>query len=662
MKMIREDLFISLRTATGKAQKDKINVIEKGIRLQRNSKILYINIEVNPIKIPDTEEQCLLILFRETSEPVNFETEKNGISREKPVEISDRDKHNEILLLRQELEKMRAYLQSVSEESEATNEELRASNEELMSSNEELQSTNEEFETAKEELQSTNEEIATINEELSSRNVELDRTNNDLINLLSSVNIPIVILGNDLSIHRFNTMAEKALNLIPSDIGRKFTNIKPNIDIPDFEDLIMSVIDTLTIKEREVQDNDGKWYSIRIRPYKTTENKIDGVVITLINIDELKRNLEKTQQTLAYVEGIVDAIREPLLVLNDKLEIISANNAFYNFFCLTPKETEKKLIYKLSNGEWDIPLLKELLEEGLPKSNQFDDLEIRATFPTIGPKTLLCNARQIKSDKHGVQKILLAMEDVTDRYATAEKLTEYTTTLERTNFELDNFVSAASHDLRSPLHSICSYSGLLMKDYSDKLDQQGNAFLTKIVNSSKRMDALISDLLKLTKISRILNPYEEVAMDQVIGSVQSMLEFEIKNSNVDLKIQKNIPVIFCDRIKMVEVFQNLLQNAIKFSSKQEGNKPEVEIGYADKNEFHEFYVKDNGIGIESKYQKRIFNIFERLHPCKDYAGSGIGLTLVEKIISEHGGQVWVESELGKGATFHFTIPKSQELR
>src|SRR5262249_49677053 len=158
----------------------------------------------------------------------------------------------------------REYLQSIIEEQRTTNEELRSANEEIQSSNEELQSINEELETAKEELQSTNEELTTVNEELQNRNDELSMVNNDLSNLLSSVNLAIVMLGNDLRIRRFTPMAEKVMNLIPGDVGRPITDIKPNLKLPDLRRLISGVIDSLEIQEEEVEDNQGRWFSMRV--------------------------------------------------------------------------------------------------------------------------------------------------------------------------------------------------------------------------------------------------------------------------------------------------------------------------------------------------------------------------------------------------------------
>ena len=187
--------------------------------------------------------------------------------------------------LQRELAASRDYLQSIIQELEAANEELQSANEEILSSNEELQSTNEELDTAKEELQSTNEELTTVNDELQNRNDELSQVNSDLSNLLSSVNIPIVMLGNDLRVRRFTPVTEKVMNLIPTDIGRPITDIKSNLRAVDLRALVSRVMESLEIHESAVEDTSGRWYSMRIRPYRTMDNRIDGVVMVLIDLD-----------------------------------------------------------------------------------------------------------------------------------------------------------------------------------------------------------------------------------------------------------------------------------------------------------------------------------------------------------------------------------------
>jgi two-component system CheB/CheR fusion protein len=262
-----------------------------------------ISILVMPIDAEDSLEPLMLVLFEDQE---NDEIE--------PESTQDSGENNRIVELEHELQSTRDYLQSIIEEQEGTNEELRSANEEIQSTNEELQSTNEELETAKEELQSTNEELSTVNEELENRNKELSELNNDLSNLLSNVNLPILMLDNSLKIRQFTPPAEKLLNLIGTDIGRPINNIKPNIDFPDLEEMARDVIENVSHKSIELHDNNDKWFSIRIRPYKTLDNRIDGAVITFVNITDIKdaetrRNALQNEQRLATViRDATDAI------------------------------------------------------------------------------------------------------------------------------------------------------------------------------------------------------------------------------------------------------------------------------------------------------------------------------------------------------------------
>jgi two-component system CheB/CheR fusion protein len=266
-----------------------------------------------------------------------------------------------------------------------------------------LQSTNEELETAKEELQSTNEELTTLNEELQTRNGELSQVNNDLTNLLASVNVAIIMLSNDLTVRRFTPMAERIFNLIPSDIGRRLSDLNRNIVVPDLDDSIRDVVDNLTSIEREVQDRDGRWYSLRIRPYRTRENKIDGAVILLLDIDEHKR----------VVELVMSAIKHPLLALQADLRVKRANPAFYKTFQVSPEETENHYIYDLGRGQWNVPRLRTLLEDILAKQNEVDDFEVDAEFPQLGRRVMRLDGRSYSEDGRGNRLILLTIKDMT---------------------------------------------------------------------------------------------------------------------------------------------------------------------------------------------------------------------------------------------------------
>ncbi len=233
--------------------------------------------------------------------------------------------------------------------------------------------------------------------------------------------------------------------------------------------------------------------------------------------------------------------------------------------------------------------------------------------------------------------------------------------LEKVNQELDRFVHTVSHDIRSPLMGIAWYADYLKKQYHDKLDQKGRDSLDGVCRGVDRANALISDLLALTRITRIRNPYQFVRVSGILEEVVGNLEYKIKQNGVDLKVQSDLPTIVCDGIKIKEVFLNLINNAIKFSSGTPGIQPVVEIGYLDEPNLHEFFVKDNGIGIAPEHHDDIFDMFKRLDNSGKYEGTGAGLSIVKSIIDDHGGKIWVESSLGKGSAFHFTIPKGLEV-
>jgi two-component system CheB/CheR fusion protein len=281
-RMLREGLLAEVRAALNQARTEDSAVVRTGNRSANGGTVQPVQVEVIPFKVPPSGIRFFLILFQDLPAP-------GGAPAAPPPAVTPPPVDAQVSQLQQELGAVREYLQSVIEEHESTNEELKSANEEILSANEELQSTNEELQTAKEEAQSANEELATVNEELRFRNAELARVNNDLVNLLSGVGIPIVMVGHDLRIRRFTPPAEKLFNLIPTDVGRPISDIKPNLDVPDLAQLITGVIDTLASHESEVEDREGHSYSLRIRPYVTLDKTIDGASLVLIEMDSLRK-------------------------------------------------------------------------------------------------------------------------------------------------------------------------------------------------------------------------------------------------------------------------------------------------------------------------------------------------------------------------------------
>jgi two-component system, chemotaxis family, CheB/CheR fusion protein len=406
-KMAREGLLVDLRAALSIAKKTKAAVRREGVQFQSEGKAREVDLEVLPLHGQAAQERYYVVVFQDKIQPPARPLGKaSGKAKKADLPTARENEH-----LKREMAQLRGQLGSLIEDHESTLEEFKSVNEEVLSANEELQSTNEEMETAKEELQSTNEELTTLNEEMQNRNAELSSANNDLLNLLGQVDIPVVMVSSDLRIRRFSPPAQKVLNLLPSDVGRRLGQIRPNLDLQDMEPMVRKVIELTSPQQREVCTKEGVWHMLHVRPYETWDHKIEGAVISLQNVDALKRSLDQTRE---YADTIVESAREPILVLNADLQVTAANPAFYRAFDVSREETEGRLIYQLGNGQWNIPKLRELLEEIVPRNSRVDDFEMSHDFPHLGARDMQLNARRVEMQP-GHPFILLAIEDVTEK-------------------------------------------------------------------------------------------------------------------------------------------------------------------------------------------------------------------------------------------------------
>ena len=403
LKMTNESILTHLRTALIKATKEKGPVNISALHVRTEEAERKYDLEIVPFRPPRSHDYYYLVLFTPTGSAVPSQQLRKQTAKERRE-----TEKNESTRLKQEIAATKDYLQSIIEEQEATNEELRAANEEILSSNEELQSTNEELETAKEELQSANEELTTLNEELQNRNSELNQVNSDLNNLLSFVQIPIIILGPDLRIRRFTPKTEESLNLIVSDIGRPITDMNLSIHAPELEKWISDVIENARSREAEVQDNRGNWHRLNIWPYRTIDNRIDGAILVLSDIDTLKRSQADLKVTSDFAQAIVETLREPLVILDEKLQVQQANKSFYEIFNLDKKVTGKT-VYEILGHQLDVPSLHRLLHDVLSKNSVLKDFRFKFHPAKDGHKDLVLNARALLMEG-SERKILLSMD------------------------------------------------------------------------------------------------------------------------------------------------------------------------------------------------------------------------------------------------------------
>lgn len=420
LKMAREGLMMPLRAAIEEARRENRSARREGVRVRRvedeegEERTRTIDLEVIPLR--NVPEFTLLVVFIEPER-----THRNPRPGRSRPALSKADEADRVAELEVALAEIREYLQATQEQHEATNEELQASNEEVQSANEELQSVNEELETSKEELESANEELTTVNDEMGHRNSELTRLNNDLVNLQTSAKLAILLVGRDLSITRFSPHAEKQFDLIATDLGRPIGHIRHQLVLAsdgtplDLESLAGEVIASVREQEWEVRDRSGRWYSLRVRPYMTLDNRIDGAVLVLVDIDELKGVEKVVAAARDYAQNTVATVREPMLVLDQHLRVESANLAFYRAFGVLPKQTIGNFVYNLGNGQWNIPGLRSLLETTLTERPSIEDFLVEHEFPGIGRRVMLLNARRMHDPQKQVLRILLAIEDITSR-------------------------------------------------------------------------------------------------------------------------------------------------------------------------------------------------------------------------------------------------------
>ena len=404
---LRVELASALRTAFLKDQETSCSKIEA----KQDDNIQLVDLKVSPIAgLAGTQKLCSVMFQTVTSDkPAATAKTKRARSTRSYKRIAE---------LEQELALSKETLYATREKMETSNEELKSANEELQSTNEESQSTNEELETSREELQSISEELMTVNAEQTAKNDELDKTSNDLLNMLNATGIATIFLDRNLQIRRFTPPTTTIFNLLESDIGRPICHLTSNLVYDKLNEDLSKVLDTLVPKSIEVETKEARSYTLRITPYRTASNAIEGLVVNIVDITQEKKAAQEIAVAKAareIAESIANTVRDPLIVLDGDLRVISANNAFYNMFQVVKEETEKQLIYDIGDRQWDIPKLRGLLEDILAESTNFNDYEVDHSFPTMGHKAMLLNARRVVAVSGQKPLILLAIEDITER-------------------------------------------------------------------------------------------------------------------------------------------------------------------------------------------------------------------------------------------------------
>lgn len=755
LDMAREGLRTELSSAIYQATSEGKKIVREGLRVKHNGGFQALTLTVAPLGTGD-QAQYLIIVFQELALSAG-ETPTNPFPKSK----------KRVTALEEELKLTRENLQATVEELEAANEEMKSANEELQSNNEELQSTNEELDTSREELQSLNEELNTLNSELQDKNELLGRTNDDINNFVNRTDIAIVLLDDELKIRSYTPATVEILNIRNIDLGRPLADTTSRLAYDRMVQDAFEVLRTLQPKEVEVQRKDGHWYSLRMTSYRTAQNVVSGVVMSLLDINEQKKASILLGETRDYLENLFDHANAPMIVWNPELRITVFNHAFEELTgrtsvemlgkkvdILFPDKQRKSVLRKIqrttTKGErWEVVEIPvqhvdgsvrfvlwnsatlyapdgktpvatiaqgqdvterkkaeessraseerfRVLSESSPIGVGVSSLEgvilyANRSYESIlgyDPDELLgkkavnlyssredwrflagslkdsgvvrgFETRLKKKDGtriwtlinvsivsyEGQKAVLGTIQDITDR--------------KKKDDIKDEFIGMVSHELKTPLTVVIGALSTAMLEGISPDDIR--SLLEDAVWGSEAMVDIVDNLLELSRwqSNRLVLQTTQIEIGSIVNRLVEQGSVKSPKHHIVSDVAPGLPLIGADRTRVERILDNLIDNAIKYSP----DGGEINVAVRSENTHMTVSVRDQGIGISPADIERLFQPFGRLETPvhgMSIGGVGLGLVVCRRLVEAHGGKIWVESELGKGSTFYFTLPMNNK--
>jgi len=667
MLLARDGLRVRLRATIHKALQEDRRVSLSGARIKRNGHYVTVRVTARPLHVPRAIEGLVLVSFEDEGGAPR--TKSRGATAAEELVTHQ---------LEHELKSTREDLQNTIEELESSNEELKASNEEVMSMNEELQSTNEELETSKEELQSLNEELATVNSQLQEKVEELESANNDMANLLTSTDIATLFLAADHTIQRFTAPTTRLYKLIPSDVGRPIDDISARVDDPALPDDVDSVLQTLTPRERELRCEDGHWYLRRINPYRTSDKRIEGVVVVYIEVSALKRAEEElrlvTGQLEARVEirtaqleaernfmnSVLDSMLETVVTIDEQGVIQSMNRAGEKMFGYSANEIIGRNVSTLMpepyRSEHD-GYIQRYLRSGEPHIiGKGRDLPVQrrdgSTF-----QSWLTVTEVVQDGRHVFAGML---HDLTEQRRAEKEATEHREELTHLHrlYTAGEFAAVMAHELSQPLAAIAGYSeASLQRLRRGEIEPDSlTGELERIALQAQRAGQVIRDLRKfLTRDEH--RKRETVELNALVHTVLDLLIPEARANGVRLEFKPAAAplTVMVSDVQIEHVLVNLVQNAIEAirGAGKSGGTITLRIA-AEPGGMAHLSVQDDGPGFSGEGIPE--GLFERFYTTKP-DGLGMGLAICRAIVEAYNGKIWAECPAEGGTLFHFILPQ-----
>ena len=648
IRLLRPEVARQVQERLERAVRDNVPVSIAPVTLRdAASGPRQVQVDVLPISSVTVRSRHFLILFQPLSE-----TPAVSVADLLPPEHPATTREALSAQLRTDLDATRLHLQSLLEERDAHNQELVSANEEIQSANEELQSSNEELETTKEELQSSNEELQTVNEELQQRNLVLVQTGNDLTNLLNSVNIPLLMLTSDLKIRQFTPPMQRLMSIRPSDVGRSISEIRLQLSVEDIEPLLLDVLDTLNAREIEVKDREGRWHLLRIRPYRTAENHIEGLVVVLVDIHQLRNSQQELRDARDFVSTVLESVPIAVVVLNRDWTMRTVNTAFRELTRLPTRELTGRSLPDLVDTLWGIDGFFERILE-LMKADEGHVLEFEHVSTTARKLTLLIKGQAMLADDK--QVVLLTMEDISARRATELLLTEQqrdlqarvevaARTLDQTRDELRGLTA---HLFNAQEEERQHVARELHDDVSQRLSvlAQGLEATQSASNAADRLtsiEALRSQLQSLNtdvrQISHRLHPAILTDLGLTVALRSLVDEFGKREQMPVTFVGLNVPDLAPQPAvtALYRITQEALRNVVKHAGKT--------------------HVKVMLEGTAKGLHLEILDLGQGFDLETDFPREGLGFISMKERARLAGGTLQITSALGRGTTVSVDVP------
>jgi two-component system CheB/CheR fusion protein len=643
--LARPELRYSLRAAIGEARRTGARAVSATTRTIGEAEFARTRIDVQPLL--HQHEALLLVSFFDDPAPASVKQDAAVDTQAGASAPSD---------LERELEAMRRELERAVRDVATANEAHKQLLEEVMAVNQEFQSTDEELVTSKEELQSLNEELITLNSRLQEALKREQQTRNDLQNILDSTGITTLFLDTNLTIRFFTLGATALFPVLATDIGRPLTDLAFHAPDPALLADARAVVEGAAARIQEIEAQAGTCYIRRIQPYRTSDGRVEGVVVTFADITEIKRAEQKTRAARAYAESVINTVGQPLVVLDEEARIVSANRAFYTMFDGRPDMAVGCLFSEIADKTGDGKGLRALLARVAAAETPAANHLLTAELPVIGRCSLLLSAHTLAAEAPSKGRVLLTINDITEREVAAAAIDAAREVAERASAAKSRFLAAASHDLRQPLQTLSIVQALLAQSVGEHDTARLLVRLEQTIEAMKRMLDTLLDINQLD--AGIVAPeivsfslasvFDQLHAEYSMHAAANGLEFRVIPSRLRVRSDPRL---------LEHILRNLLSNAVKYT-----RNGRLLLGCRRIGDHVRIEVWDTGIGLSTEEISIIFEEFQQLdNPARDRTkGLGLGLSIVRRVAELLGHPIAVKSTPGMGSVFSVEVPVALE--